>query len=66
MLPPVFLALGSNLGDREKNLDDALRRLGEIAPDLRHPLLGLSVAELRARCPDRSEVRLHTAPGVRA
>lgn len=35
-----------------------LAPLEEIAPDLRHPLLGLSVAELLDRCPDRSEVRV--------
>ncbi len=29
MRPPVFLALGSNLGDREGNLDHALRALWE-------------------------------------
>jgi 2-amino-4-hydroxy-6-hydroxymethyldihydropteridine diphosphokinase len=32
--------------------------LAEIAPDLRHPVLGLTAAEMRARCPDPSEVRL--------
>ena len=30
----------------------------EIAPEVRHPVLGLSVRELLARCPDTSEVRL--------
>lgn len=30
--------------------------LVEIAPDARHPLLGLSAAELLRRCPDRSQV----------
>jgi 2-amino-4-hydroxy-6-hydroxymethyldihydropteridine diphosphokinase len=30
--------------------------LAEIAPDVRHPLLGLTAAELRARCPDRARV----------
>ncbi|MGE0452995.1 MAG: 2-amino-4-hydroxy-6-hydroxymethyldihydropteridine diphosphokinase [Vicinamibacteria bacterium] len=37
--------------------------LAEIAPELRHPRLGLSVAELLARCPDTSEVRLHAQAG---
>lgn len=32
--------------------------LAEIAPDVRHPVLGLSVRELLARCPDTSQVRL--------
>jgi 2-amino-4-hydroxy-6-hydroxymethyldihydropteridine diphosphokinase len=40
--------------------------LVEIAPDLRHPLLGWSAAELLARCPDRSEVRLHAPAGAGA
>jgi 2-amino-4-hydroxy-6-hydroxymethyldihydropteridine diphosphokinase len=31
--------------------------LAEIAPEARHPLLGLSVAALLARCPDASAVR---------
>lgn len=30
--------------------------LDEIAPDLRHPVLGKTVRELRAACPDRSRV----------
>jgi 2-amino-4-hydroxy-6-hydroxymethyldihydropteridine diphosphokinase len=39
--------------------------LAEIAPGARHPLLGLTVDELRRRCPDRSEVRLfHPAPAL--
>jgi 2-amino-4-hydroxy-6-hydroxymethyldihydropteridine diphosphokinase len=33
--------------------------MAEIAPDARHPLLGLTASELLARCPDRSEVLLH-------
>jgi 2-amino-4-hydroxy-6-hydroxymethyldihydropteridine diphosphokinase len=32
--------------------------LAQIAPEVRHPVLGLSVRELLARCPDHSEVRL--------
>jgi 2-amino-4-hydroxy-6-hydroxymethyldihydropteridine diphosphokinase len=31
--------------------------LDELAPQLRHPRLGCSVAELRASCADRSQVR---------
>ena len=34
--------------------------LNEIAPTARHPLLNLSVAELLARSPDKSQVRLLT------
>jgi 2-amino-4-hydroxy-6-hydroxymethyldihydropteridine diphosphokinase len=33
--------------------------LAEIAPLARHPRLGLTVAELLRRCPDRSRVVLH-------
>ena len=36
----------------------ALVPLAEIAPQLRHPQLGLSVAELLNRCPDPLPVRL--------
>ena len=36
----------------------ALVPLAEIAPQLRHPQLGLSVAELLARCPDPLPVRM--------
>jgi 2-amino-4-hydroxy-6-hydroxymethyldihydropteridine diphosphokinase len=35
--------------------------LAEIAGEVVHPVLGLTVRELLARCPDTSEVRLHTA-----
>ncbi len=38
--------------------------LAEIAPEVLHPVLGLTAAELLARCPDRSEVLLQApAPG---
>ena len=40
-----------------------LAPLAEIAPGVRHPVLGLTVAELLDRCPDRSAVRLY-APAV--
>jgi len=40
--------------------------LAEIAPDLRHPGLGLTAAEMRARCPDTSEVRLYDRAAVGA
>jgi 2-amino-4-hydroxy-6-hydroxymethyldihydropteridine diphosphokinase len=36
-----------------------LAPLAEVAPGLVHPVLGLTVGELLARCPDRSFVRLH-------
>jgi len=36
-----------------------LAPLAEVAPGLVHPVLGVTVAELLARCPDRSFVRLH-------
>ena len=42
-----------------------LAPLSEIAPHLRHPVLGLTVTEMRARCPDRSEVRLRSPLGER-
>jgi 2-amino-4-hydroxy-6-hydroxymethyldihydropteridine diphosphokinase len=35
--------------------------LAEIAPGARHPVLGLTAAEMLARCPDPSEVRLYRA-----
>lgn len=38
--------------------------LAEIAPDVRHPVLGLTVAELLARCTDTSRVLTHPASGA--
>jgi 2-amino-4-hydroxy-6-hydroxymethyldihydropteridine diphosphokinase len=38
-----------------------LEPLCEIAPGLVHPALGLTVAELLARCPDPAAVRRHAA-----
>jgi 2-amino-4-hydroxy-6-hydroxymethyldihydropteridine diphosphokinase len=35
--------------------------LAEIAPDFRHPVLGLTVRELLARCSDTSRVVAHSA-----
>ncbi len=42
-----------------------LAPLAEIAPHLRHPVLGLTATEMRARCPDRSPVRLLSPPEER-
>src|SRR5437867_1215657 len=42
-----------------------LAPLCEIAPHLRHPVLGLTVTEMRARCPDHSTVRLLSSPEER-
>ncbi len=39
--------------------------LAEIAPSFRHPRLGLSVAELLARCPDTSRVARYQPSAVR-
>jgi 2-amino-4-hydroxy-6-hydroxymethyldihydropteridine diphosphokinase len=43
-----------------------LEPLFEIAPALAHPVLGLTVAELRRRCPDRSAVERWPPEGARA
>jgi 2-amino-4-hydroxy-6-hydroxymethyldihydropteridine diphosphokinase len=42
-----------------------LAPLAEVAPGLVHPVLGLTVGELLARCPDRSFVRLHAPAEAR-
>ena len=42
-----------------------LAPLVEIAPDLRHPVLGLTAAELYRRCPDTALVRLAPVPTSR-
>jgi 2-amino-4-hydroxy-6-hydroxymethyldihydropteridine diphosphokinase len=38
--------------------------LSEIAPHVRHPVSGLTAAEMLAQCPDRSEVKLYPGTGV--
>jgi 2-amino-4-hydroxy-6-hydroxymethyldihydropteridine diphosphokinase len=43
-----------------------LAPLAEIAAEVLHPVLRLSVAELLARCPDRSAVRRHAVSGAPA
>ncbi len=43
-----------------------LAPLAEIAPALVHPVLGLAVWELLARCPDASFVRLHAKAEARS
>jgi 2-amino-4-hydroxy-6-hydroxymethyldihydropteridine diphosphokinase len=43
-----------------------LAPLAEIAPDLVHPTLGLTVRELLSRCRDSSSVRPHAPAGARA
>ena len=86
--PAVFVALGTNLGDRERNLARGVaglvvrtaslevphprmqeRRfvlvpLAEIAPGVRHPVLGLTAAEMAAACPDTSAVEIYGPPGL--
>jgi len=42
-----------------------LAPLAEVAPGLVHPVLGLTAAELLARCPDRSFVRVHAPAEAR-
>jgi len=39
--------------------------LAEIAPRVRHPVLGATIEELRESCPDRSEVRLFQPTAAR-
>ena len=43
-----------------------LAPLAEIAPALVHPVLGLAVADLLARCADRSAVALHASSEAQA
>ena len=38
--------------------------LREIAPDVRHPVLGLTAEEMAAACPDRSAVAVYGPPGL--
>jgi 2-amino-4-hydroxy-6-hydroxymethyldihydropteridine diphosphokinase len=38
--------------------------LAELAPALRHPVLGQTVAELLAACPDRSRVEVRPGRAV--
>jgi len=42
-----------------------LAPLAEVAPGLVHPILGVTAAELLARCPDLSFVRLHASAEAR-
>jgi 2-amino-4-hydroxy-6-hydroxymethyldihydropteridine diphosphokinase len=43
-----------------------LAPLAEIAPGARHPLLGLTAAEMEAACPDRSAVAVYGPPELLA
>jgi 7,8-dihydro-6-hydroxymethylpterin-pyrophosphokinase len=68
MLPAVFLALGSNLGDRERNLDEARGRVRGV----RNGPRGLDVdilfyGDVRRECPRLvlTHPCLHTASGLR-
>jgi 2-amino-4-hydroxy-6-hydroxymethyldihydropteridine diphosphokinase len=38
--------------------------LAEIAPGVRHPVLGLTAAEMAAACPDTSAVAVYGPPGL--
>jgi 2-amino-4-hydroxy-6-hydroxymethyldihydropteridine diphosphokinase len=38
--------------------------LAEIAPGVRHPVLGLTAAEMAAACPDASGVAIYGPPGL--
>lgn len=65
----VYLALGSNLGDREGHLERGLASLRDrgvrvraTSSDLRHPLLGRTVAELLDACPDHARVERWSRP----
>ena len=41
-----------------------LAPLLELAPGVRHPVLGLTVAEMAAACPDQSAVDIYGPPGL--
>jgi 2-amino-4-hydroxy-6-hydroxymethyldihydropteridine diphosphokinase len=43
-----------------------LAPLAEVAHEVVHPVLGLTIGELLARCPDRSFVRLHAQTEARS
>jgi 2-amino-4-hydroxy-6-hydroxymethyldihydropteridine diphosphokinase len=52
---PSLVIPHPRLGERRFVLEP----LAELAPDLRHPVSGLTVRDLLARCPDTSDVRRH-------